>query len=89
MERLKIRSKPISLHKGFKTPDFKSPTVLVRSRWDYVEMWLRRRRLKDAIFYWSQAKGFYEASTILPNTSSPLTLYYSFLNACDQGATYG
>src|SRR5699024_8817569 len=30
---------------------------------------------------WQQAKHFYEASKMLPLTSSPLTLYYCFLNA--------
>ena len=81
MDTLNINSKPVTLQKAFKTPDFKSKTVLVRSRWDYVEMWLKRKRMSDALFYWSQARSFYEASMSLPNTSSPLTLYYCFLNA--------
>lgn len=81
MDTLNIKSKPVTLQKAFKTPAFNSKTVLVRSRWDYVEMWLKRRRLNDALFYWSQARSFYEASLTLPNTSSPLTLYYCFLNA--------
>lgn len=81
MDTLNINSKPVTLQKAFKTPDFNSKTVLVRSRWDYVEMWLKRRRMNDALFYWSQARSFYEASLTLPNTSSPLTLYYCFLNA--------
>jgi hypothetical protein len=44
-------------------------------------MFLKRHRLNDAAFYWTQAKEFYKASLDLPNTSSPLTLYYCFLNA--------
>lgn len=81
MDELIINSKPVGLHKAFKTPDFNSKTILVRDHWDYVEMFLKRKRLNDAAFYWSQAKEFYKASLDLPNTSSPLTLYYCFLNA--------
>lgn len=44
-------------------------------------MWLRRNGSKDACFFWRQAKSFYKATTTLPNTSAPLTAYYSFLNA--------
>lgn len=50
--------------------------------WDYIEMWLKRNSQKnEAVFYWQQAKHFYDASKNLPLTSSPLTLYYCFLNA--------
>ena len=81
MEKLKINSKPVGLHKSFKSPDFNSKTILVRDHWDYVELFLKRNRLSEAAFYWLQAKEFYKASLDLPNTSSPLTLYYCFLNA--------
>lgn len=81
MDELIINSKPVGLHKAFKAPDFNSKTILVRDHWDYVEMFLKRKKLNDAAFYWSQAKEFYKASLNLPNTSSPLTLYYCFLNA--------
>ena len=81
MEELILNSKPINLHKSFKTPDFNSKTILVRDHWDYVEMFLKRKKLNEATFFWSQAKEFYKASLDLPNTSSPLTLYYCFLNA--------
>jgi len=81
MDELLINSKPVKLHKVFKAPDFNSKSILVRDHWDYVEMFLKRKRLNDASFYWSQAREFYKASLDLPNTSSPLTLYYCFLNA--------
>ena len=81
MDKLMINSKPVGLHKTFKSPDFNSKTVLVRDHWDYVEMFLKRKQLNEASFYWVQAKEFYKASLDLPNTSSPLTLYYCFLNA--------
>jgi hypothetical protein len=44
-------------------------------------MWLKRHQQKNAGFYWEQASSFFHASRNLPNTSSPLTLYYCFLNA--------
>lgn len=81
MAELLINSKPVTLHKALKTPDFFSKTVLVRDHWDYVEMYLKRHNMNDACFYWSQSKEFYHASLNLPNTSSLLTLYYCFLNA--------
>lgn len=44
-------------------------------------MWLKREHKKEALFYWSQANDFYDASKSLSNMASPLTLYYCFLNA--------
>lgn len=81
MDKLILNSKPVGLHKAFKSPDFNNKTILVRDHWDYVEMYLNRKRHNEAAFYWVQAKEFYKASLNLPNTSSPLTLYYCFLNA--------
>lgn len=81
MDELVIKGKPVGLHKAIKTPDFYSKTVIVHDHWDYVEMFLKRNKLTVAAFYWIQAKEFYNASLDLPNTSSPLTLYYCFLNA--------
>ena len=81
MDKLILNSKPVGLHKAFKSPDFNKKTILVRDHWDYVEMYLKRKRHSEAAFYWLQAKEFYKASLKLPNTSSPLTLYYCFLNA--------
>ncbi len=44
-------------------------------------MWLKRNHKDDALFYWQQAKHFFDASEKLPKISSPLTTYYCFLNA--------
>lgn len=44
-------------------------------------MWLRREHQREALFYWEQARHFFEATFQLPNTSAPLTTYYCFLNA--------
>ncbi|PLR75794.1 hypothetical protein CU633_19095 [Bacillus sp. V3-13] len=79
---IRYKGKELTLHKSIKNPNFLGKTVLVNDPWDYVEMWLKRNNHNDeAIFYWQQSRQFYEASTMLPLTSSPLTIYYCFLNA--------
>src|SRR5699024_427918 len=79
---IKYNRKELSLHKSIIAPEFGKRTVLVSDPWDYIEMWLKRNsQSEESIFYWQQAKSFYEASKNLPLTSSPLTLYYCLLNA--------
>ncbi len=78
---IRIRGKPVSVHKASVNPDFTGRTVLVTDTWDYVEMWLKRHRMEKALFYWEQARHFFLASMQLPKISSPLTAYYCFLNA--------
>ena len=68
-------------YKAFISPDFKAKSVLASSHWDFVELFLKRESTDDSLFYWRQAKAFYEAALNLPTESSPLTLYYCFLNA--------
>ncbi len=80
-KQIQLRGRPLAAHKIIVAPDFMSRTVLVADTWDYVTMWLRRQGRDEALFYWEQARHFFEASKNLPNTSSPLTLYYCFLNA--------
>ena len=75
------KAKPLGLHKATIEPDFASKTVLVTDTWEYVDMWLKRHKRHEALFYWEQAKSFFDASNQLPKTSSPLTAYYCFLNA--------
>jgi hypothetical protein len=53
----------------------------VEDQWDYVEMWLKRNNKNAALFFWRQAEDFANASRDMPNTSSPLTRYYSAMNA--------
>jgi hypothetical protein len=71
----------LRLHKCMVGPDFKSRTVLVEDQWAYCEMWLRRHRMDEALFFWRQAEEFYRACQDLPKTYSPLTKYYAALNA--------
>ena len=80
-EPIRLNGRPLSIHKAIVAPEFKSKTALVTDTWEYVTMWLKRHQQKDAGFYWEQASHFFDASRNLPNTSSPLTLYYCFLNA--------
>lgn len=75
------RGKSLTVHKAIVNPDFNSKTILVTSTWEYVEMWLKRNHKDDTLFYWQQAKHFFDASEKLPKISSPLTTYYCFLNA--------
>lgn len=75
------KGKPLSLHKSVTHPHFGEKTVLVTDTWDYVDLWLKRKRQNKARFFWDQARSFYEATQSLPKTASPLTAYYCFLNA--------
>lgn len=63
---------------------YNEKTVLTNSSWEYVDLWFRRQsgtRAKRALFYWEQAKNFYDASELLPIESKPLTAYYCCMNA--------
>lgn len=64
--------------------EYDKKTVLTNSAWEYVELWLKRissERAKQALFFWTQAKNFYDASETLPIESKPLTSYYCCMNA--------
>lgn len=78
---IRIGTRDVPFRKATVAPDFRSRTVLASDPWDYVEMWLKRRKFRDALFYWEQAHHFFSASVQLPNTASPLTTYYFMLNA--------
>ena len=57
--------------------------VIASNVWDYVELWLRSNKKSDpdALFYWRQARTFYEATDTLDRIAAPLTAYYCVLNA--------
>ena len=80
-ENLKIKGKKIKIHKANNFPQYSEKSVLTDSTWNYVNMWLKRNSYKESLFFWEQAKYFYNASKLLPILSSPLTSYYCFLNA--------
>lgn len=81
---LEINSKEIHLMKPVTGAEYNEKTVLTNSSWEFVSLWLRRQpgsRAKRALFYWEQAKSFYDASELLPIESKPLTAYYCCMNA--------
>ena len=66
------------------SPEYEYRTVLSNSSFDYVELWLKSHgevKYQKALFYWRQAKDFYNASEVLPIESKPLTAYYCIMNA--------
>lgn len=78
---LLINGRPARLHGSLGSPDFGALRVLCSDPFDFVALWLRRKKQKHACVYWEQARQFYNAAIALPNTSSPLPFYYAFLNA--------
>lgn len=85
-EQLKIGTWPVCAYHAQMEPEIKSKTILTDSTWEYVEIYLKQKsdgsvKHKNAIFYWQQARNFYQATKSLDNNSKPLTTYYCFLNA--------
>ena len=64
--------------------NYNGKTVLTNSAWEYVDLWLKRQsseKARRALFFWTQAKSFFDASETLPIESRPLTSYYCCMNA--------
>jgi hypothetical protein len=78
---IEFNGKPLTIHKAITDPNFNEKRVLVNDPWDYIDLWLKRKKVQDARFYWNQARSFYTATRVLPKDSAPLTAYYSMLNA--------
>ena len=81
MTALRINDRDVKPHKATLSPNLGARTVLTNSHWEYVTLWLRREHKKPAQFYWQQAQEFAQAADGMPPASSPLLLYYSFMNA--------
>ena len=82
----------LCLRKANLDADISSHTVLTDDLFTYVDFFFKTHKkiIKDSlgkpieqnhIFYWQQAKNFYNASKILPIESAPLPMYYCMLNA--------
>ena len=80
-DAVKYKNKEILLRKPIISADLPSKTVLTDSTWGFVEIYLKSKNQNDALFYWEQAKNFYESTKTLSLVSKPLTAYYCFLNA--------
>ena len=81
---LKVGNREICLMKSYSLSNYKSKTVLTNSIFDFIELWLMRdtnAKGKEALFYWRQAKNFYESTLAIPIESKPLTAYYCCMNA--------
>lgn len=76
-----LDGRPLQLHKAIVNPSLGTRTVLTNSPWPFVELWLKREKKSSALFYWRQAREFYGAAGGMTLESSPLLLYYSFMNA--------
>jgi hypothetical protein len=78
---LKFANQAVGFAKAIKEPLWGKRIVLARDDFQFVEIWLKRQGKRDALLYWSQAKSFFDATQALEITASPLTAYYSVLNA--------
>ena len=77
----RINGRELKPHKAIVAPLLGTRTVRTNSPWGFVSLWLKRERRDDALFFWDQAREFYKASVGMTLQSSPLLLYYSFMNA--------
>jgi hypothetical protein len=78
---VRVSGRDLRPHKAMVAPQLGGRTVLTRSPWEFVSLWLSREHRKDALFYWDQARRFADAATGMPVQSAPLLHYYSFMNA--------
>lgn len=78
---IRLNGRILQPHKAIIAPELGTRTVLTNSPWAFVSLWLKRHGRDDALFYWEQACHFFNAAAGLPLESSPLLLYYSFMNA--------
>lgn len=81
LSAIRLNGKPVKPHKTIVSPLLKSRNVLTNAPWDFVDLWLRKEKQEEALFYWNQAREFNKASIGLPTQSAPLLHYYAFMNA--------
>jgi len=78
---VRLKGRTLQPHKAVVAPLLGTRTVLTNSPWAFVSLWLKRHDRDDALFYWEQARQFFDAADGMSPQSSPLLLYYSFMNA--------
>ena len=64
---LKVENREFHLMKAYSFSNYKSKTVLTNSTFDFIELWLMREdniHGKEALFYWKQARNFYESTLV-------------------------
>lgn len=79
--QIKLKGKEIRPHKSVVSPELSARNVLTNSPWDFVDLWMKKEKQTNALFFWNQARAFHDASKGLPTQSAPLLHYYSFMNA--------
>jgi hypothetical protein len=89
-----MADRPVRFARATCAPAFQERRVITSSPWEFVSLWLRKNRHNNARVYWEQAEYFFDSARDLPAQSSPLPLYYSFLNATKallevKGRAYG
>ena len=80
-DTLRFANREVFFQKAITSPDIGTKSILARDAFQFVDLWLKRNKQTEALFYWTQSRSFYLASRTLPTTSSPLTIYYCMLNA--------
>jgi hypothetical protein len=79
---LKLKSgKVVRPHKAVISAQYDTKNILTHSPWEYVALWLKRKKNNDAQIFWNQAREFHRAAAGVSLQSAPLLHYYSFLNA--------
>lgn len=78
---LRVNGRDLKPHKAMVEPRLDARTVLTRSPWEFVSLWLMREQKRAALHYWNQARRFADAAAGMPLEASPLVHYYSFMNA--------
>jgi len=89
---VETKSVSLRLRKSYTGADLSSHTILTDDVFSYVDFYFKthKRVIKDSIgkkvdqnhlFYWNQAKNFYNAAKVLNIESAPLPMYYCMLNA--------
>src|SRR5207237_9909292 len=78
---VRVNGRDVRPHKATVSPLLGARTVLTKSPWEFVSLWLTRNKKPQALFYWNQASEFARAAAGLPIQSAPLLHYYSFMNA--------
>ncbi|MGP3712985.1 YaaC family protein [Brucella sp. RRSP16] len=81
MPNVKYKGRELAPHKASINQIIGSRTVLTKSPWTFVALWLKREKKEAAAFYWEQAREFHRVSEGLPLQSAPLLLYYCYMNA--------
>lgn len=80
-EDIRFQLRRLYPHSAVLRPRFATGSILAADPWAFARIQLVQSGPSNAPFYWDQAKEFFLASQQLSVISSPLTSYYSVMNA--------